>query len=272
MKLFSSPIYSYVSRNRRSKVAKALVRFSNLVRRAYFNSSNHDIRTNGEALVLKRCYDACMKENGPFVFFDVGANVGDWTTVALEICQPCQAHLFEIVPETRLLLEKAHGDRRNVTINKCGLSNCSQSIKIRFYPSASTGSSEYALPWGVDHVMIDADCMRGDDYMQQSGLSRVHFLKIDVEGGDYKVLQGFERSLSEGKIDFVQFEYNKAAVLSRIFLRDFYELLEGFGYVIGPILPNGAEFKKYDLFHDESLLQSNFLAARKTYESLFNDI
>ena len=62
-------------------------------------------------------------------------------------------------------------------------------------------------------------------------------------------------------IDVAQFEYGYACVLARAFLLDFYELLEGAGYVVGRLGPRGVEVAPYR-FEAETFFGPNFVAVR----------
>jgi hypothetical protein len=55
-------------------------------------------------------------------------------------------------------------------------------------------------------------------------------MKIDTEGHEYAVLQGSQELLQRGAFRLIQFEFNQMNVMSRVFLKDFYDLL-GEGYV-----------------------------------------
>jgi FkbM family methyltransferase len=67
-----------------------------------------------------------------------------------------------------------------------------------------------------------------DRFCESSGIGHIDFLKIDTEGHELEVLKGGASMLSEDRIDIIQFEFNEMNVISRVFLRDFYELLTGF--------------------------------------------
>ena len=45
-----------------------------------------------------------------------------------------------------------------------------------------------------------------DDYAAQEGLGHMHFISIDTEGHDVRVLQGLERSLKAGAVGVLEFE------------------------------------------------------------------
>src|SRR6185436_3522307 len=65
----------------------------------------------------------------------------------------------------------------------------------------------------------------------------VDFLKIDTEGNELKVLKGAQSLLQKNAIRAIQFEFNEMNVVSRVFLRDFYDILAG--YTFYRLLPDG---------------------------------
>ena len=87
-----------------------------------------------------------------------------------------------------------------------------------------------ATPIVVNQVKLDSFC-------EQQMIDEVDFLKIDVEGGELEVLRGASNLLEEKKIKVIQFEFNAMNVLSRSFLKDFYNILGG--YAIFRLLPDG---------------------------------
>ena len=55
-----------------------------------YNSENNDnIQTNGELRLMRAVLPKCAS------VFDVGANIGDWTALAMEINPQLQIHCFE---------------------------------------------------------------------------------------------------------------------------------------------------------------------------------
>jgi hypothetical protein len=56
-------------------------------------------------------------------------------------------------------------------------------------------------------------------------LSRIDLLKIDTEGHELEVLHGARKLLAAGLIRVLHIEFNEMNVFSRVFLRDFRELL-----------------------------------------------
>jgi hypothetical protein len=86
-------------------------------------------------------------------------------------------------------------------------------------------------------------------------------LKIDTEGSELEVLKGAEKMLCNKKIDIIQFEFNSLNVISRVFLKDFYDILKDFSlYRINTncLIP----LPKYDT-ENEIFKYQNFLAVRR---------
>jgi hypothetical protein len=88
----------------------------------------------------------------------------------------------------------------------------------------------------------------------------IYFLKIDVEGAEMDVLAGANQLIKNKKIKFLQFEYGPNCIISKVFLKDFFLLLEN--YTIYRILKNGLR----PLVYNEILeipLTSNYVAELK---------
>jgi FkbM family methyltransferase len=78
-----------------------------------------------------------------------------------------------------------------------------------------------------------------DDFINEQGLTKVHFAKIDTEGGEWNVLQGAENSLANHIIDILQFEYGGTWEDANITLQQAWNFLRDKGYEIYRVLPQG---------------------------------
>ena len=104
---------------------------------------------------------------------------------------------------------------------------------------------------------------RGDTVVEQLGLPRIDFMKIDVEGHEVDVLEGFSQTLaSEAAPRIIQFEYGETYLPGRRTLREVYALLRPRGYIIGRIYPRMVEFKDYEL-SDDHFRMGNYLAVKR---------
>jgi FkbM family methyltransferase len=245
------------------RVATATLLFCDHFLKAYKNF-NYDMRSNGEQWLLNRV--AAFR---PAVVFDVGANLGDWLTLAGAALPDAQFHAFEIIESTFAGLAKRMAGRGPpVVLNDFGLSDHSGSVKMHVFNVSSVCSSHVAYPHGP-HREVICPVRRGDEYIEEKGIKRIGLLKIDVEGAEHKVLEGFGAVLDAGNIDVIQFEYGKVNIITHYLLRDFYQFLEVRGYLIGKLFPDHVDFRNYEL-EDEDFLGPNYVAVQKAQTPIIN--
>lgn len=217
---------------------------------------NYNLEVNGERWLLRQ-----MAAFKPSTVFDVGSNQGDWTAAVLAEIPTATVHAFEIIEETSVALAKRLEGELRAVVNRFGLSDRTGRLMMR----AFEGSSKLATCTEYPHGKFceqSCEVRSGDDYLHQHAIERIDFLKLDVEGAERLVLMGFGEALDGGRIDVIQFEYGKVAILTHFLLKDFYELLEGKGYVVGKIFPDHVDFRPYKL-EDEDFLGPNYLAVRR---------
>lgn len=220
---------------------------------------------NGERFVVERIAAVCPAAQ----IVDVGANVGDWANMASRIAPGGRLVCFEPVPELFDQLQKRA--RQNMRSECLALSDEDTPMTITYYPGNAGLSSFVAYPdarGGVERVV---QVSTGDRYVKARGINMIDLLKIDVEGYEHKVLQGFDRMLRSGTVRAIQFEYGRVNALTRFLLADFYALLEPLGYRIGKIYPNYVDFKEYHR-DDEDFTGPNFLAVRRDEKQLIRQL
>lgn len=240
---------------------KLFASFCRLFLRAYENY-DYDISRNGEAWLLER-----LRPLRPKVVFDVGANVGDWSVHAAVAFPEATIHAFEPVPDTySALARSATSLSGRIVANPFGLADKDGAIPLTVMADDSTLSSIVALHEGQGR-QVDCAMRAGDAYMAEHGIDRIDLLKIDVEGAEHLVLQGFARALAEGRIGVIQFEYGQANIVTRFLLRDFHLLLESHGYSVGKLFPARVDFRSYRFEH-EDFIGPNFVAVRAAPDSV----
>ena len=226
---------------------------------------NHDfnLSRNGEAWIAN--FLARDPDVGPApIFFDVGANEGEWTYLAARRNPQLTVHVFEISPDTYAALSENLSTLANVRLNQVGLYKEEGEIEI-FANRSPDMTSVFRHPDWQGEALCKVPVMRGDAYMAREGLSHIHFLKIDVEGAEAEVLAGFEQALADGRVDVIQFEYNEFSIALRRLLRDYYDLLSEFK--IGRLFPNFVDFRAYETSMDD-FAPSNYIAVRKDLPGL----
>lgn len=242
------------------------------------NNPSYQMMTNGEL----RAIGIISKFFDRKTFFDVGANVGQWSVLAAKSFER-DGYVYSFEPCGRTY-ESLLCNTNGLSSVKCfnvGLSNSTQSMDILF--SGKNPEKSSVEGYGVrslnkkieDYEAETQSFMRGDEFCENNSIEEISFLKIDTEGHDFKVLEGFSGMLRAGKIHAIQFEYNRLNIYAKILLHDFYELLNPPSspetFCIGRIFPQSVRFKEYDPL-DENFIDGNFLAVRRAFGPLIDEM
>lgn len=244
-----------IAAKRDMPLLRLIARISEKYLRAFNNQSNWDVRVNGEAHALQTITAAIAGD-----VLDVEANEGQWASMALDVIGNRRIHCFEVMPVAFQRLEQKIGNRENAVVNDFGLGATERRIDVYFYPSSTDRTSAFYLNDGFEKVPTSVSIVRGDDYVADRGISQVSFPKIDVEGMEMDVLNGFEVSLRRGIIKGIQFEHGASHVASRHFLGDFVKFLDQFGYTVFRCYPNDLQQMNYEPWRDETFVGQNFIA------------
>lgn len=242
-----------------------------LHKRGFLNYQSFEL--SGESYFLSKFLPSVISKHsskGPLVLFDVGANVGKYT-VALHKNFP-SAKIFSFEPNTetvstlRETVKKQAGE--NITVVPSGLSSHTGSMELNSYGNnrASSHASLYSAVLSdyhhsKDNVTIPAEFTTLDEFVDTNNIATIHLLKIDTEGHELEVLKGASRSLNNGLVQVIQFEFGECHIYSRVFLRDFYSLLKGFEFyrlIPGSIMALGEHSPEYEIFRFQ-----NIIAVRK---------
>jgi FkbM family methyltransferase len=245
-----------------SKVANMYVRAA--------KNQIYDCTINGEFFVLDQLAHCSVS-----VIFDIGANVGNYSIGCANRFPSARIHAFEIVPDTADKLQQNLGTRTNVIVNRFGLSDAPGVLEINFNPekdglSSLVGIGSHAdLPgWTRRSVSVKV----GDDYCASNDISHIDLLKIDVEGAERQVLDGFKRMFSEHKISVVQFEYGMINIDTKFLLKDIWKFFQERDFVVGAIMPRGVRFKDYEYQDEDFQGPPNYLAVHKSSAALIRSL
>jgi FkbM family methyltransferase len=166
------------------------------------------------------------------VLFDIGANIGDYTAMLLDVFRPkARIWAFEPARSTFGMLERRLGGRDHVILRNIGFSDHEGTGVLR---SPSEGSKFATLQpthvrlesLGVSLELEETVALTSiDSFCLSEQIERIDFAKLDVEGHELQILQGATRMVTEGRITAIQFEFGGANIDSRTFMRDFFDLL-----------------------------------------------
>jgi FkbM family methyltransferase len=250
----------YLPANPGSRVARELARAC----RRYihrFNGYSYDFIEGGEQNVMQRLSLFRFQ-----TVFDVGANEGKWSTLAKMYFPNAKFHTFEISKAT---FEALTGNLVGPEFknNNFGLSSDKTDLSYKDYGSGSGLNSIIPLTSVHDknapHEMRTARVETGDGYCLDHSVGFVDFLKVDVEGAEHLVLQGFHEMLKKNAVRAVQFEYGYNNGDSRFLMRDFFNFFDLYGYCVARIRKRKIQFTGFSYSMNDFESGPNYLAVRK---------
>lgn len=186
------------------------------------------------------------------MIFDVGANVGDFAQQALAMFREARVWCFEPSPDTFTRLERHLAHEPRATLVEAAVGE---------HPGSAVLYGEDVLASLVSRegTGIPVNVVRLDDYVREHTITQVDYLKLDVEGAELSALRGASNLIASSRVRFVQFEFGALSALSRTFLRDFYDLLDGYEFfrlTTNGAVPLGPYRPELEVFASET----NYLA------------
>ncbi len=223
------------------------------------------VKNSGESYVIDYVSKKLPVAN-PLVIFDIGAHLGDYSTMLLEHLKnrKTQIHAFEPSAITFQKL-KTNLANKNVLMHNFGFSDEAKKVSLFYDYQTSVYASVYQRK--LDHTNISMNISETielktiDNFCQENNINHIHFVKMDIEGHEFSALKGAENML-KNNIDFIQFEFSAANIDSRNYFKDFYYLLTE-NYNIYRVLRDGLyHLDKYNETQ-EVFFTTNYLAERK---------
>ena len=142
------------------------------------------------------------------VVFDVGANIGYFTTVLARLVGNAGAvHAFEPSPREfgRIGRTLGNNQQNNVLLNQTALSEKTGRVtmniaKTENWAALNTmGNITHPAAQGEDFEQVEVLMDTIDNYVKAGGIKRVDLIKIDVEGAELMVLKGAADTLKRHK-------------------------------------------------------------------------
>ena len=150
-----------------------------------------EIRVRRDAELTEKLLQSCLKEDSCCV--DIGANKGDFLELFTTLSPKGKHFAFEPIPAHAKSLAKRFTD---VEVYDCALSNREGEVSFFHveYRDAWSGLRKQNYPDGATPIEITVHLKRLDDVIGAD--VNVDFIKIDVEGAEYEVLQGAKETLT----------------------------------------------------------------------------
>jgi FkbM family methyltransferase len=186
-----------------------------ITRRGFLIETDFGVDDVGHILYCCGCLDywdegaICRLVKQGAVCFDIGAHIGYYSLLlAAAVGAEGQVFSYEPVPQTFSLLSRnvSRNFARNVTTNQSALGDFEGNVQMAC-------GGELPLGWSRvrEHGALEVPCTTIDAEVSRLRLTRVDFIKIDVEGYEPHVLEGSKNTIARLR-PAVMFEVNASAL------------------------------------------------------------
>jgi FkbM family methyltransferase len=171
------------------------------------------------------------------VIFDVGANRGDTAAKYQQLFPNADIYAFEPTPElvdtlnqrfqncqTIKVVPKALSDTNGTIIFHLMSNNVTNSI----LPLQSSNGAYYNI---TEKQTIQVETNTGEYYCREHNISKIHFLKLDVQGAERFVLTGFQEMIEKALIEVIYLELTFSSIYKKqTTFGDIESIMNSFGY------------------------------------------
>jgi len=138
-----------------------------------------------------------LVKNGENII-DVGANVGDVSLHLANMVGP-SGNVFSFEPDPinyrRMKKNLSLNEFSNITLNRLGLGNKSGNYRIYNVDERNQGMNRILDSSNKYEKSSEIRVITLDEYVEENCIDRVDLIKIDVEGFEFKVLNGSVRTI-----------------------------------------------------------------------------
>jgi FkbM family methyltransferase len=183
------------------------------------------------------------------VIFDVGANVGNWTSELLKVLPHLRAVvMFEPQPSCWPALREMLSDRvmlePRALSDKCGI------VTLWANSNPEISSLHQAAGGGPNSQPVSVETTTIDNFIAAHRLDAVDYIKLDVEGHELAAIKGARHSLEQRVVKALSFEFGPADVASRTFFNDIWQYLMSFNLHLYRLGHDGFAIRIQQYSHD----------------------
>jgi FkbM family methyltransferase len=142
------------------------------------------------------------KLNPSDVVFDIGANIGTYAIRSAIKLEPVGfVYAFEPLDENRLMLQNSciRNEVRNISVIEKAVGD---KVGSTMFSTAGRNSSARVV-FNSEPGSHYVEMITLDSFIEQNNVSRLDWIKMDIEGAEPLVLKGMEKSLKKFKPSFL---------------------------------------------------------------------
>lgn len=133
------------------------------------------------------------------IILDIGANIGSTSLFYASLNSKARILAFEPYPDTvkKLVDNIQRNEFKNIRVYGIGLGEKSSKQIIAEYDEHNSGMNRIVVTTSAPHALVQIDTL--DSRMKELNIDKIDFIKIDVEGYEYFVLEGGKQIITQSK-------------------------------------------------------------------------
>ncbi|MFA6086649.1 FkbM family methyltransferase [Mucilaginibacter sp.] len=138
-----------------------------------------------------------IEEN--YTVFDIGGNLGWYTNHIAPLLTEGEIYAFEPIPETfeKLVKNVQLNGFDNITLENFAFSDKQDKIKFFYSPAMPGASSSQNITGGNNMQELECITNTVDNYVADNKISKLDFIKCDVEGAEFMVFKGAKNTIQK---------------------------------------------------------------------------
>lgn len=175
----------------------------------------------------QKVFDSWIRDNGDLTHrlnynlnshstvIDAGGYKGEWADKINQL-YGCKVYIFEPVERYYFQIEERFSDNTDIKVFKKGVSNSNE--KIRIFDSEDSSS----VYWGEGNSE-EIELVNFSTFLSEEGIDSVDLLKVNIEGGEYDLLEGIINKGDQFRIKNIQVQFHrfvKGCVERRLKIRE----------------------------------------------------
>lgn len=141
--------------------------------------------------------------NKDALVFDVGGYKGDFSANIWKRFN-CRCFCFEPVREFAEKIEERFRDNRDISVFSFGLSNKTENVPMMI--SADGSSSVIQRDNSIQNTAFMKDV---SEFFKENNIEHVDLMKINIEGGEYALLERMAETDLLSKVDYFQIQFHE---------------------------------------------------------------
>ncbi len=170
--------------------------------------------------------------NNGDIIFDIGANIGWYANNLARKLPDSVIYCFEPIPETfaQVTRNTELNGSQNIKLNNFALSDAVQTLTFYYSPSVTGASSSVNITENDSMVKLECQANTLDNYFKENNISRLDFIKCDVEGAEFMVYKGGAATIAQQKPIVFSEMLRKWAAKFNYHPNDIVDFFKQFGY------------------------------------------